>query len=366
MFGTVLTVAVTLLQVYVFWRAGSVALPGRRLSPQWLVIMGVGFWGVFVAGRFSGHGNEGWLAGGLEAFGMVWMVVLFLTAVCLLVVDVGTGFGRFCPRHAPVWRGTALVFGAVLSVVAYVLGHMPPAVERYDVRIPGLPAPLEGRTMVALSDLHLGATLNGQWLAARVRQVVAERPDLVVLLGDMVEGHGAMDGDVAAILRGLSPPLGLWGVLGNHESHGQASGNSSLLADAGVRVLRNSWAEIQPGFILAGVDDLSAGEQNWRVAANLAATLQGRPVGATVLLSHAPWGAGVAAAQGVSLMLCGHTHGGQIWPFSYLVGLRYPLLDGRYEIGGATVIVCRGTGTWGPRMRLWSRGSILHVTLRRA
>lgn len=63
-------------------------------------------------------------------------------------------------------------------------------------------------------------------------------------------------------------------------------------------------------------------------------------------------------------MLCGHTHGGQVWPFGYLVHLVYPLLDGQHEVDGMTVIVCRGTGTWGPRMRLWRASEILLVTLR--
>jgi len=69
------------------------------------------------------------------------------------------------------------------------------------------------------------------------------------------------------------------------------------------------------------------------------------------------------AGEGVDLMLSGHTHGGQIWPFDYLVRLEYPLLEGQYEVGGMNVIVCRGTGTWGPRMRLWKPGEIIRVTL---
>ncbi len=82
-------------------------------------------------------------------------------------------------------------------------------------------------------------------------------------------------------------------------------------------------------------------------------------------LSHTPWETEKAANAGVDLMLSGHTHGGQIWPFDYLVRRRYPLLEGRYEIDGMTVIVCRGTGTWGPRMRLWRPSEIQQVTLRR-
>jgi len=82
------------------------------------------------------------------------------------------------------------------------------------------------------------------------------------------------------------------------------------------------------------------------------------------LLSHIPLQVERAAAGGADLMLAAHTHAGQIWPFSYFVARRYPILWGRLEVGGMTLIVCRGTGTWGPRMRLWHPGEILHVTLR--
>jgi hypothetical protein len=92
--------------------------------------------------------------------------------------------------------------------------------------------------------------------------------------------------------------------------------------------------------------------------------LAGRPQGATIFLSHSPQWAETAARAGVGLMLSGHTHGGQIWPFDLVVRRAYPLLAGRYQVEGMTILVCRGTGTWGPRMRLWRPGEILRVVLR--
>jgi predicted MPP superfamily phosphohydrolase len=88
-------------------------------------------------------------------------------------------------------------------------------------------------------------------------------------------------------------------------------------------------------------------------------------MGAAMLLAHKPEivYAEAAARAGAGLMLSGHTHGGQVWPFDYLVQYAYPLLEGRHEVGGMTVIVSRGAGTWGPRMRLWERGEILRITL---
>jgi hypothetical protein len=116
--------------------------------------------------------------------------------------------------------------------------------------------------------------------------------------------------------------------------------------------------------VLAGVDDLTARQQFGDTVNPLQQVLTNRSPGAVILLSHSPWQAETAAALGAGLMLSGHTHGGQIWPFNYLVRLRYPLVDGRHQVAGMPVIVCRGTGTWGPRMRLWRPAEILRLTLR--
>jgi len=212
--------------------------------------------------------------------------------------------------------------------------------------------------------MHLGSQLGEKWLAARVAQVNAQRPDLVVLLGDIFEGHGPPEDQMIAAIKQLSAPMGIWAVPGNHEFHGR--GDMSLFEDLNFKLLRNSWTEVKPGLVLAGVDDLTARRRNGLSIDTIAQTLVESPAGAIILLSHTPWEADKAAKAGVDLMLSGHTHGGQIWPFDYLVRSRYPLLEGRYEIDDMTIIVCRGTGTWGPRMRLWRPSEILHVTIRGA
>jgi predicted MPP superfamily phosphohydrolase len=154
-------------------------------------------------------------------------------------------------------------------------------------------------------------------------------------------------------------PLGVWGVDGNHEQH--EIGNSPL-NDAGVRVLRNATAMLAPGLMLAGrsqPDGHAQGndEPAWKVPTP-------SPAGAVVLLSHIPDHVHEAAGSGVGLMLSGHTHGGQIWPFGYLVRKVYPALEGQSEVEGMSLIINRGTGTWGPRMRLGHRSEISRIHLR--
>jgi predicted MPP superfamily phosphohydrolase len=159
--------------------------------------------------------------------------------------------------------------------------------------------------------------------------------------------------------------LGVWAVPGNHERYGGYATDGGLFKNDNFQMLLNRWVEVRPGLILAGVEDLTAWAGSGAGGDIAARALAGRPPGVTLLLSHTPGQVESAAEAGADLMLSGHTHGGQIWPFGYLVSRFYPLLAGRYAVNSLTVIVCRGTGTWGPRMRLWHPGEILRVTLRK-
>ncbi|MEJ2166981.1 MAG: metallophosphoesterase [Desulfobacterales bacterium] len=364
MFGSILISICTLMHLYVFLRVASVPLVTRYVPVNILIVTGALLWAVFFIGRVYGHSGTGVLAAAAEFIGMMWMGVLFLLFLPLLTADIITLFGLLLPRTAPAIRGWALAAGAVLSIIAVVQGLRPPAVQSYEVRLPDLPPAMDKTVAVAMSDLHLGALLGKRWLAARVAQVEAAQPDLVVLLGDLFEGHGRPREGLLSELRRLSAPLGVWAVPGNHEFHGSRREIMQLFHETGIQLLRNRWSELRPGFVVAGVDDLTSQKRAGRDGDFILQALSDRPPGATILLSHTPWQTETAAGAGASLMLCGHTHGGQIWPFSYLVRRAYPLLAGRYEVNGMPVIVCRGTGTWGPRMRLWHRGEILRITLR--
>jgi predicted MPP superfamily phosphohydrolase len=254
----------------------------------------------------------------------------------------------------------------VLSAIALVQGLRPPVVQNYEVQLAGLPASSDGTVLILASDFHLGTLLGKDWLAARIDQIQAERPDIIILGGDIVEGDDPSEVEFLPLLRRLSAPLGVWAVTGNHEFHagGQERG-TSMLEDTGFHVLHDRWAELKPGLVLAGVDDLTSRRHAGETSNFIGQALAHRPpAAATVLVSHTPWDVDVAAKEGVGLMLASHTHDGQIWPFGYLVRLTHPFLVGRYEVNGMTVIVCRGTGTWGPRMRLWRRGEIIRITLR--
>ncbi len=351
---------------YIAWRAASLPPFRGRRARLLLAALAVTLSLAWIAGRVLDRVGPAWLARPVEIAGATWIGVALLALVCLLAVDVVTAFGLLFRRHVPRLRAGALGAAGLLSAFALVQGLRPPAVVSYEVSIPGLPAERDGTVVVLVSDLHVGSILGKGWLEARLAEIASLRPDLVAVCGDVFEGDSPREAELAASFRRLSAPLGVFAVTGNHELHGSGPGRAGLLEQAGFRVLRDGWVEAAPGLVVAGVDDLRALRRRPETPAAIDRALSGRPPGAAILLSHSPLFTERAAGAGAGLVLAGHTHDGQIWPFGFVTRRRYPLMAGRYDVNGATVIVGRGTGTWGPPMRLFRRGEIVRVVLRSA
>lgn len=364
MFGLILNAVATLMHGYLTWRIGTLhcCQPARRRRRLWL--SSVTLWLLYLAGIQFGHDASGGMAGLLDRLALDWLGALFIATTVMLALDLLTGFGLWAKPYLNHLRTVALTVALLLTGVALLQGIREPIVVRHEVALDGLPAALDNTRLVVLSDLHLGSQLKAKWLAERVAQVEALKPDIIVLLGDIFEGHGGVDNALQPILAHLQAPLGVYAVTGNHEFHGDTEATIAMSETAGIIWLRNRWQPITPGLLLAGVDDLTRHQRNGDNADRITPLLAARPKGATVLLSHSPLQVAQAAASGAALMLSGHTHGGQIWPFGYLVTHYYPYLAGRFQIGDMTLIVSRGTGLWGPRMRLWQPGEIIEVVLR--
>jgi predicted MPP superfamily phosphohydrolase len=365
MFGIILLTAVTVMQVYVFWRAGTVPFIKKHIPIKFIILAGLLLWICFLFSRIFGDIGTGYFTSILEFISMTWMATLFLTFIPVLGWDMVTGFGHFFPRYACSGRGIAIIAGLILSVISLVQGLRPPVVQNYQIYLSGFRDELDGITIVAISDVHLGSLIGTDWLEARIKQVSEIKPDILILLGDISEGHGESEKNLLPVLNRFSAPLGVWAVLGNHEIHSHRNTGKSLTEKSNFHLLRNSWHEILPGLVLAGIDDLTSIRQSGRDDDVILKSLKNRPKGATILISHTPWQIEKAANAGVDLMLSGHTHGGQIWPFNYIVRSRYPFLEGLYTIKSMNLLVSRGAATWGPRMRLWAPGEILRITLRK-
>jgi predicted MPP superfamily phosphohydrolase len=356
----------SLLHAYVFWRLASVPWISQHVTLRTLTVTAAALWLSYPLARLLDAFCPGRFSHSLEYLGGAWMGLLFLLFSALLMIELISGGGWLLPRIAPALRGWAAIVALILALIAAAQALRPPVVRQQSVALQGLPPELDGTVVVALSDLHIGSPTMEGWTGRLIDRVNGMRPDLVALVGDIVDGDADRLKPLLPILRQLRAPLGVWAVTGNHEFYVGAAKSSALLRAAGYEVLRDRLSEAAPGLIIAGVDDLTARRQFGDNEPAVARLLAGRPQGGLILLSHSSWEVEEAAASGAGLMLSGHTHAGQIWPFNYLVKLRYPLLGGRYEVNGMQVIVCRGSGTWGPPMRLWRPSEIVRIELRSA
>jgi predicted MPP superfamily phosphohydrolase len=353
------------LHWYVFWRISGIPWVAARVSFRWMAVLGGVLWSSFFVARALNACHWVWLGRPIEFLAANWIGVFFILFCLVFAADVVTVGGYLFSKSAGQIRLVALMAAAGLSALALVQGTRSPVVSEYEVSIKELPSKLNGTTMVVLTDIHLNPLVGESRVARLVEQVNALRPDIVVAVGDIVDDDPNDIQRLGAALKELRAPFGKWAVTGNHEFYAGLEGSVRFLEESGFTVLRDRSEQATPGLVIAGVDDLGArgrfvsGDENAIVKA-----LGNRLPGATVLLCHTPMDAEVAALNGAGLMLCGHTHQGQIWPFSYLVKQRFPLIAGRYDVGGMPVIVSRGAGTWGPRMRLWLPGEIVRIHLR--
>jgi len=315
----------------------------------------------------------------------LWMGLMFLLFVGLATVDAGRLLVWLArrtagavpvdeERRAAVARLSAAIvtaFSGGLAAVGVSAARGPIAVRRVDVSLPRLPAAHDGLRIVQITDIHVGPTIGRTFLADVVASINALDPDIVAITGDLVDGSVAELHDAVAPLADLRARHGAYFVTGNHEYYSGAEAWVAELARLGIRVLRNERVTIGQGadaFDLAGVDDHSAethGGLPHRQAIERA--FAGRDASrALVLLAHQPRAFTDAARLGVGLQLSGHTHGGQVWPFGLLVRLTQPFLAGLHRRGDSQIYVSRGTGYWGPPMRLGAPAEVTHLVLRRA
>jgi uncharacterized protein len=256
----------------------------------------------------------------------------------------------------------ATVVLATASGVQSALGTVP--VKRVTIALAGFPENLVGFKLVQLSDIHIGPMLGRDWLARVVATVNELEPDAVAITGDLVDGSVRRLKDEVSPLADLVAKHGTFFVTGNHEYYSGADEWIAELRRLGLTVLRNERQRLggDDGFDIAGVDDWTAfGEGHGPdLAAALADRDEQRPV---VLLAHQPRQIHQAVEAGVALQLSGHTHGGQIFPWNFFVRLQQPHVAGLVRRGDTQLYTSRGTGYWGPPLRVGAPPEITLIEL---
>ncbi|EKX63008.1 metallophosphoesterase [Streptomyces ipomoeae] len=260
-----------------------------------------------------------------------------------------------------------LVGGAAAAVAVGTVGHgtygvlRGPRVKRVTVPLAKLPRSAHGFRIAVVSDVHLGPILGRGFTERVVATVNATQPDLIAVVGDLVDG--SVDDLRSAVepISGLQARHGAFFVTGNHEYFSGVEEWTAHVRELGLKLLANERVELAP-FDLAGVNDVTGEDHD--DGPDLTAALEGRdPSRTSVLLAHQPVFVDEAVRHGVDLQLSGHTHGGQLWPMNYVAELANPTVAGLERYGDTQLYVSRGAGAWGPPTRVGAPSDVTVVEL---
>ena len=355
---------------YLGWRAGQVLGPRlRRVFWGLLVLIFVLFSiALLIHRRFEAD----WMSAVMNGSVYIFFSTMYATAVVVGVnilryIDART-LKLYASARPAVKQGAKVVaFIATIAVffTTMVIGHRNvryPRVmyQKYTVKrlVPEGAQPEKRMRLVFFSDLHIGEAMTPDYIARAVKLIQDQQPDLILCGGDFIDHRAvyAYDPRVMASLRSLHAPLGVYYVLGNHEYRDDLEANIRWVSEVGGTLLRDSIAFPGDGpLTLIGRDDWVNGDRKpFEVIANEADPLRG-PV---VLMEHTPASIDSIGDSPVDLILCGHTHGGQIWPGQLMVWWRYGMVSGTRPVGEREVCISSGVGSAGATYRVGTRSEI--------
>ena len=355
---------------YLGWRAGQVLGPRlRRVFWGLLVLIFVLFSiALLIHRRFEAD----WMSAVMNGSVYIFFSTMYATAVVVGVnilryIDART-LKLYASARPAVKQGVKVVaFIAALAVffTTMVIGHRnvryPRVVyQKYTVKrlVPEGAQPEKRMRLVFFSDLHIGEAMTPDYIARAVKLIQDQQPDLILCGGDFIDHRAvyAYDPRVMASLRSLHAPMGVYYVLGNHEYRDDLEANIRWVSEVGGTLLRDSIAFPGNGpLTLIGRDDWVNGNRKpFEVIANEADPLRG-PV---VLMEHTPASIDSIGDSPVDLILCGHTHGGQIWPGQLMVWWRYGMVSGTRPVGEREVCISSGIGSAGATYRVGTRSEI--------
>ncbi|MEE8396972.1 MAG: metallophosphoesterase [bacterium] len=330
-------------------------------SVAWVAYLGLGF---FVLSFF-----------GILAADVVRLTLALRSWLVRLGRRLFSGAGHGAPpadagrRRVLAYPLNAAIVGVSATLAGYGLAQAIqwPELVRVRVPLPNLPAELEGFRIVQITDTHFGPMIKERLAGYIVDRTNELEPDLIAMTGDLVDGSVDYLKKVVAPLSSLAARQGKFFVTGNHEYYSGAEPWLDEIDRLGLQVLVNQHRVLQKGaarLLVAGVTDPQGGDYVKGHGTSVGTAIAGAgPADVKLLLAHQPRAIFSAAGAGFDLQLSGHTHGGQFYPFSFLVGLAQPYLKGLHLHDGTWIYVSRGTGFWGPPMRLGTHSEITLIEL---
>ncbi|HOP64175.1 MAG TPA: metallophosphoesterase [Spirochaetota bacterium] len=367
-FISVVITVYSLLNYYFIKKHKSIltgrSLPSILLKLLLVTVILTPFATVFLSHR----GSTFWAAiTGFPGYGWLAFLFIFLfingTADILLFVAEKTGFIPPGYMAREILAGTFIISISILGYGFHEAATLP--VERLVIETEKLPSDIKSLKIMQVSDIHFSPMVSTD-KALKIKEIVLkEKPDMIVSTGDFLDRSIRNSDDVAEIMNSIPAPKGKFAITGNHEYITGVEESIRFIEKSGFTMLRNRSITVA-GVNLTGVEDYSARRFGFYKEADEKKLLSVSENGLyTILLKHQPR-INEDSLGLFDLQLSGHTHGGQIFPFTLLVKLSFPYLCGEYDLGkGSRLYVSRGTGTWGPPVRFVAKPEVTIIELKR-
>ena len=370
-FAVVLTIY-SLANIYIYSK-GYGSITAFQNNKIWYFVIFMLLASTFIFGKILEARHSSVLSDVLNIIGGFWMafmlygfIFLFLSDITALTLRIA---GVVDNSNIMVFRKWSYILTLIVSFILIAGGFINaivPSVKRYDITINKSAGELKGLRIAAVSDIHLGSIIRKRSIKKLSQILIKLKPDLVLLLGDIV------DGEIGPVLRGdllqyfTCPKCsdGLYAITGNHEFIGGAKKTIPYIESKGIRILKDEAVTIDDGIQLIGRLDRDSkrfyGAERKPLGELMKSVDHSKPV---ILLDHQPIDLGDAEKNGVDLQLSGHTHNGQMWPLNHLTARIYELSYGYKKRGNTQYIVSSGFGLWGPRVRSGSRSEVLLINI---
>ncbi len=372
-----LLITFVILNFWVIWRTWrALVLYPLALRLSLCVLMGVLSCAFLVTYRIPNNSLPVYL--GLLA-GSLWLAFFLYVLLQLIVVDlfrVLNHFFHWFPRlkHGNMPKLPAYVGAGIASISALVclLGWVNatnPVVREAELTAKAQVKKQQTIKIALLSDIHLGRLIDASRLDHMIRLIEPHQPDLVLFAGDVIDDHVGLDeAAMKTSISRLKPPLGIWGVLGNHEYiSGSIEESSRILQNSGIQVLKDSWATPNNKLLLVGRDDFSGKRitQKQRAALDgiLATVPDKKQKLPLIVMDHQPHYLEHAGQAGAILQVSGHTHNGQLWPINYVIDYIYEHPHGHLQKDNTHYWISVGAGTWGAPVRTNARPEVVLINL---
>jgi predicted MPP superfamily phosphohydrolase len=264
------------------------------------------------------------------------------------------------------WSFLIIASTSILLIAGGFINAIIPVTREYNITINKPAGEVKTLRIAAVSDIHLGSIIRKRSLKKMSQMIKDIKPDIVLLLGDIVDGEigPVLRGDLLQYFTWPDCTDGLYAITGNHEFIGGAARTIPYIESKGIRVLKDEIVTLPGGIQLIGRIDRDSfrfyRKERMKLSELMNQVDTNKPV---ILLDHQPFHLDESAKYGVDLELSGHTHNGQMWPVNYLTAMIYELSYGYLKKGNSQFIVSSGYGLWGPRVRSGSRSEVLMINI---